>query len=123
MTRIYTGDDGRSHFEDLCVPSTSSYPPAFFAATLPVRTALLLETEKEAEVGRHNAPRRQLVVNLSGTCIIECAHETRVFGPGEIRLADDMTGEGHVTTVLDDVRALVLPLADELDISEWERRQ
>ena len=42
----------------------------------------------------HPAPRRQLVVNLTGSVEIDTGEEARVFGPGSIMLAEDTTGRG-----------------------------
>ena len=120
VTRIYTGDDGLSHFENLVMPMVETDPPTSCAGSLAVTNATFLEAPAGADVGRHNAPRRQLLVNLSGRCELECPDGRRLFGPGDVRLADDLTGEGHLTYVLDDVRVLVLPLPDDLDISGWE---
>ena len=46
----------------------------------------------------HVAPRRQLVVNLTGSVEIEVGSgERRVLGPGSILLAEDTTGQGHIS--------------------------
>jgi hypothetical protein len=120
VTRIFTGDDGRSHFEELSLPLRETDPPTTLAGSLPVGEAMFLETPAGTVIGRHNAPRRQLLINLRGVCELECVDGIRQFGPGDIRFADDRQGEGHLTRVLDDdVRVLVLPLPDDLDISAW----
>jgi hypothetical protein len=50
----------------------------------------------------HTAPRRQLVVNLTGSVEIEVGDGTkRLFGPGSILLADDRTGQGHISRSVD----------------------
>jgi hypothetical protein len=51
----------------------------------------------------HTAPRRQLVVNLTGSVEIEVGDGSRrTFGPGSILLAEDTTGEGHLSRSVDD---------------------
>jgi len=51
----------------------------------------------------HTAPRRQLVVNLAGSVDIEVGDGSRrILGPGSILLAEDMTGEGHISRSIDD---------------------
>ncbi|MFQ5931632.1 MAG: cupin domain-containing protein, partial [Nitrospiraceae bacterium] len=49
----------------------------------------------------HPAPRRQYVVTLSGQGEIEVGDGTvRSFGPGDVMLAEDTTGRGHITRVV-----------------------
>lgn len=48
--------------------------------------------------GHYNAPRRNLFVTLAGTLEIETSDGQRhSLGVGTALLAEDMTGEGHVT--------------------------
>lgn len=50
----------------------------------------------------HNAPRRQFVINLTGSVDIEVGDGTvRRLGPGEILLAEDTTGQGHISRAVD----------------------
>ena len=66
----------------------------------------------------HNAPRRQLVVNLTGSVEIETGGgERRVLGPGTILLAEDRTGQGHISrSVGSEPRtSLFVPLDEEED--------
>jgi hypothetical protein len=63
----------------------------------------------------HNAPRRQFVVNLTGTVeIVASDGEKRCLGPGSILLADDLTGKGHTSRGLggEERISLFIPLAD-----------
>jgi hypothetical protein len=119
VIRIFTGDDERSHFEEMSLPLTQSRPPAELAAVLPVTTVIVNYARAGAPVGLHNPPRRQMVVNLSGVCEIDCVDGTRTFGPGDLRFAEDRDGEGHVTRVVEDTVALILPFPDDFDVSSW----
>ena len=48
----------------------------------------------------HPAPRRQFVIILSGQLEIGLGDGTKqVFGPGDARLVEDTTGQGHTTRV------------------------
>ena len=63
----------------------------------------------------HNAPRRQFVVNLTGTVeIVASDGEKRLLGPGSILLAEDLTGKGHTSRGLggEERISLFIPLAD-----------
>jgi quercetin dioxygenase-like cupin family protein len=100
IVRMYSGNDGQSHFEEVS--------PAFAPADLQERTAP--EQTEGVSFGRaqpgyfsdwHNAPRRQYVVTLAGEVEIGLADGTlRRFGPGDVLLAEDLTGHGHTTRVV-----------------------
>jgi hypothetical protein len=67
------------------------------------------------------APRRQLVVNLYGAVEIEThSGDVRRLGAGDILLADDLTGSGHISRdVAGPRRNLFIPLPEDLDVSPW----
>ena len=49
----------------------------------------------------HPAPRRQFIIILSGQLEIGFEDGTkRVFGAGDARLMEDITGKGHTTTTV-----------------------
>jgi hypothetical protein len=49
----------------------------------------------------HCAPRRQYSISLSGTAEIEVGDGTVIrIGPGDVVLAEDLTGQGHITRVV-----------------------
>ena len=49
----------------------------------------------------HTAPGRQYVITLSGEGEIEVGDGTKkLFAPGDVLLAEDTTGQGHVTRVV-----------------------
>ena len=63
----------------------------------------------------HVAPRRQYVITLEGQVEVGLgAGPKRVFGAGDVLLADDLTGRGHTTAVYgDNVRVSVaIPLSE-----------
>ena len=60
----------------------------------------------------HVAPQRQLGIILSGEMEIEASGgDARRFRPGDIFLADDTTGSGHITRVLTYLTVLYMPVA------------
>jgi hypothetical protein len=60
------------------------------------------ETEGSYDFGFHHAPRRQYIVNLDAAVELETGDGTkRVIGPGEILLAEDLTGRGHISRAVD----------------------
>ncbi len=63
---------------------------------VPARGVLFREVDGDYDLGFHNAPRRQYVVNLTGSVDLEVGDGTRRrLGPGSILLAEDTTGRGH----------------------------
>lgn len=113
VVRIFTGDDGRSHFEDMEVPLTDRGAMGRISGLWPGQGVLFREVDGDYDLGFHNAPRRQLVVNLSGSVDIEVGDGTvRRLGPGTVLLAEDTTGEGHISRAVNGEprRCLFLPL-------------
>ena len=94
ITRLYTGDDGQSHLEELDMDSG-----AFAWGELKSATGVMFrQSEKGSFSDWHTAPRRQFVITLTGEMEIGLADGTlRRFGPGSVLLADDTTGRGHTT--------------------------
>ena len=97
VVRIFAGADGESHFEDIEFPfkvmqgsqRTDSQPATgvYFGRVPPGHV-----------IDWHPAPRRQFTVTLQGQAEIEVGDGTvRRIGPGDIVLADDLTGRGNVT--------------------------
>ena len=97
IVRTYTGSDNESHFEDLEV----DFKPFDIQEISPLQEASEV-VFRRAFAGHvqewHPAPRRQYVITLAGEGEIEIGDgSVRRFGPGEIMLADDVTGHGHIT--------------------------
>jgi len=103
--RLYSGDDGKSHFEDLEQTGASIY----FLQNLPAK-ALVFKNDMNREDlhGWHTAPRRQWCITLSGNVEIGLGDGTKkIFGPGDVFLAEDVTGQGHTAKPTNWVRAFV----------------
>jgi hypothetical protein len=98
IVRLYTGSDNRSHFEELKVPLTDRGKVGFLSDSVPVKNIVFRETTGDYNYDFHPAPRKQYVVNLEGAVEIEVGDGTkRVIGAGEILLAEDTTGQGHIS--------------------------
>jgi hypothetical protein len=92
VTRLYTGKDGQSHFEELQAEISK----------LQAGEGIIFREEPSTYFKDwHPAPRCQYVITLSGQVEIEIGDGTkRRFGPGDIMLADDTTGRGHISRVV-----------------------
>ena len=117
ITRVYTGSDGQSHFETIEIPLQASRYGSL-SELFEAEGVIFRETPAGGELDFHNAPRRQFVVTLSGEVEIECGDGSkRRLGPGEILLADDTTGQGHITREIQAPRrSLFIPLPDDFDV-------
>ncbi len=117
ITRVYTGDDGESHFETIDVAlSESGY--GNLSTLHEAEGVIFRETPVGGELDFHNAPRRQFVVTLSGTVEIEVGDGSKLqLRGGDILLADDVTGRGHITRDLEGPRrSLFIPLPQDFDV-------
>ena len=98
VLRIYTGTDNKSHFEDLQVPMKDSGKIGFISELTKATGVVFRETGGDYNYDFHTAPRRQYVVNLEGEVEIEVGDGTkRVLRTGDILLAEDTTGQGHIS--------------------------
>ena len=94
IVRIYTGDDGQSHFEDLDAPAE----PIQRVATKPGEDLVFRRSSENSISDWHNPSRRQYLFIIDGRMEVSVAGgASRQFQPGDVLLAEDMTGQGHVT--------------------------
>ena len=96
ITRLYTGTDQKSHFEEIDIPLKDNERGSFTSE--PVKTSGLIfrETDGSYDLDFHNAPRRQYVINLEGEVEITVGDGSKkIFRAGDIFLAEDTTGQGH----------------------------
>ncbi|MEM7542994.1 MAG: hypothetical protein AAF384_15620 [Pseudomonadota bacterium] len=103
VTRLFTGDDGESHFEDIEVPLEDQGMIGRMSAREAVADIIFRTTGSDYDYDWHNAPEEQYIIILSGRVEIQVGDGTkRVFGPGDIISAEDTTGRGHISKAIDD---------------------
>lgn len=113
IPRLYSGIDGQSCWGSLSIDLevgdgdwVSSLYPAAGVSFRRAPSDLILDW--------HPAPRRQLVVTLTGEVEYEIGDGTRRrFGPGSVFLAEDLTGQGHIARGVgsQDRTSLYIPLS------------
>jgi hypothetical protein len=102
--RLYTGDDNQSHFEKLNDSSASK----LFNTVHSVKGLVFRIENRPHLFDWHPAPRRQWVITLAGSVEIGLGDgSSMTFGPGDVFLAEDVTGQGHTAKPRDWVRAFV----------------
>ena len=98
VVRLYTGPDNKSHFEDLQIPLKDGGKVGFISEKVKATGVVFRETAGDYNYDFHPAPRRQYVVNLEGEVEIEVGDGTkRILRTGDILLAEDTTGQGHIS--------------------------
>lgn len=101
ITRLYTGTDDRSHFEDIEIPFGSRGDFGLFSLPEPAKAVFFREIPPGWTYAWHNVVCREYVVVIEGEAEIEVSDgEKRVFQKGDVLLAEDLTGQGHRTRVL-----------------------
>jgi hypothetical protein len=114
-TRIYADKNGESHFEDVDVVMKPAPSNTGTISDMVAAKGVIFRSSGEYFIDWHNAPRRQFVVNVTGTVeIMTSDGQTRRFGPGTVLLAEDVTGKGHTSRGLgtEERLSLFIPLAD-----------
>jgi quercetin dioxygenase-like cupin family protein len=122
--RVYSGTDGRSHIAEVTLPmkpfldtegahgeTTPTQPTAGIAFRVAPPGYVL---------DWHCAPRRQYSISLSGTAEIEVGDGTVArIGPGDVVLAEDLSGQGHITRVTGAEPRFyaIVPLADDVKMA------
>ena len=103
--RVYTGADGQSHIaaEPLALQPFVDSEGAYGEGTpLQGATGVTFRLAPPGYVlNWHCAPRRQYTITLSGAAEVEVGDGTVArVGPGDVLLAEDLTGQGHITRVV-----------------------
>jgi hypothetical protein len=118
-TRVFTGPDGETHFEDReTAGETARAAESDLVGTVsemfPVTGVYFREVLEESSPVPHNAPFPLFIIGLRGTFSVEVSDgDIREFPPGSVILVEDTTGKGHTTRrVGNELRAtLMAPLA------------
>lgn len=94
--RLYTGDDGESHMEEL---DLASHPE--LTALQGATSAVFRSTPPGTFSDWHTAPRRQYVIILSRAAEIGLRDgTTHRLGPGDVNMTEDLTEHGYTTRVI-----------------------
>jgi quercetin dioxygenase-like cupin family protein len=117
--RVYSGADGRSRIAEMPLemkPFVDTEGAHGESAPTQSATGITFRVAPPGYVlAWHCAPRRQYSISLSGTAEIEVGDGTVArIGPGDVVLAEDLTGQGHVTRVVGDQPRFyaIVPLTD-----------
>jgi hypothetical protein len=101
--RLWTGEDGNSHFEEGVIDLPRGERGDILSGTIDAVSVSFRETKAGGAFEWHDAPARQFVMTLSGTLEFETRTGERfMLRPGDVLLAEDTAGTGHSWKLVDD---------------------
>lgn len=114
--RFFTGPDGLTHAEEIDVKFESGDGGNGLYKFLLNSNAVLRRSPPGRENDWHTASRRQYIVTLSGHAeLVLSGGQTLKVGPGDIELAEDTTGKGHITRTVgnEDRISIAIPVSGQ----------
>jgi hypothetical protein len=98
VTRVYTDKNGDSQFEDMEIQLHDGGEIGLLSDPLSAKNIMFREVKPGYDWNYHNAPARQFIILLDGEIEIETSlSEKRTFKGGDVLLMEDVTGKGHRT--------------------------
>ena len=119
VIRVYSTDDGESHFQDVELP-TSLVPSGAYerSAVRPAGETNFAIQPPGFFADWHPAPSRRFFVMISGVCEVGTSDgETRTFRGGDVLLLEDVTGRGHTMRVTGDSPRVAMHVTLEDSVS------
>ena len=110
LERFQVHPNGKSRIEELDLASHPELTSAQATSGITFR-----EWPPGHFIDWHTAPRRQYLISVAGQIEIGLGDGTTVrYQPGDARLVEDTTGQGHTTRVIGKEPSInaVIPLAD-----------
>lgn len=106
VTHLYTGRDGMSHFERMDVkfsPVAQQSGARAESEPVSVQKSYFVRLSPRFFLDWHNAEARRYVITISGRAeLVVTGGDKFVAQPGDLLLAEDLTGKGHTFRVLGD---------------------
>ena len=104
ITKIYSDNNGESHFEDIEMPLKNDGEIGFLSEEIPVKGMIFRKVKPSYDYDFHNAPQKQYILLMDGEIEIETSlGEKRTFKGGDILLMEDTQGKGHKTRNLQNI--------------------
>jgi len=126
VIRFHATANGESRFQEIEVPINDPRPDQFGHTILQSGawaspSIRFVELPVGLDQNWHHAPARQIVAVLSGTIEVGTSdNQKRRCTSGQAFIADDLTGKGHVTRVVDGpARLMFVQLPDSFDFDRW----
>ncbi|MDE0511939.1 MAG: hypothetical protein OXI88_09160 [Gammaproteobacteria bacterium] len=119
IVRLYSGDDGESHFQDIEI-DLKPHGSGFYSELFKTEGVMFRSVAGDYSLDYHTAHKRFLVVNLTGFVDLEVGDGTvKRMGPGTVLLAEDYTGRGHRSKAVEGEprTCLMIPLAEDVKLT------
>jgi hypothetical protein len=109
---LYADGNGETHFRDIEIECMQTGPDGTISKMFPAIGVIFRSTPGDWIFDWHHATRRQYVVNLDAPHQVTASDgESRIIGRGEIYLAEDLHGKGHLSQGLGQFRhSLIIPI-------------
>ncbi|HSW68612.1 MAG TPA: hypothetical protein VLI69_00450 [Gammaproteobacteria bacterium] len=112
--RLFTGEDNKSYFEEVDAGFEKNHPLGNYSKKYAAKGIMFREFEKNALFDWHTAPQPQYIIYLEGEVEVEASGgEIRIFKPGNILFATDLTGKGHITRTLTKGRSVIITTEED----------
>jgi hypothetical protein len=109
ITKLYTGDDGKSYFEDINCGYESQQSLGWYSKKFLASGIMFRDFEADLVYEMHNAPQPQYIIYLEGEVEVTASGgETRRFKSGDVLFATDTVGEGHISKMLTKGRSVIV---------------
>lgn len=100
--RLWTGEDGQSHFESGVIDLQLGSRGDWLSAKTDAVSIAFQQTDSGGSFDWHTAPARQFVITLSGTLDFVTREDKHfTLDPSTLLLAEDTAGGGHCWRLLD----------------------
>ena len=117
--RLWTGDDGQSHFENGVIALHEGVRADFLSGKMDAVSVSFQQTDSGGSFDWHTAPARQFVITLSGTLEFKTREDKHfILNPGVVLLAEDTAGGGHSWRLVDQEpwRRIYVVLAPDAEV-------
>jgi len=104
ITRIYSDEEGESHFEDTNIQLYKSGEIGHLSDRFPASNIIFRENDGDYNYDWHTAPSKQYIILLDGEIELQVSDgEKRIFKGGDVLLVEDTSGKGHKTKSINDL--------------------
>ena len=126
VTRFFATPEGESRFQEVEIPITEPRPDSFGntirqSNAWPSSSIRFVELPVGLDQSWHHAPASQIVIVLTGIVEVGTSdNQKRRCMPGQAFIADDLSGKGHTTRVIEGpARVVFVQLPEGFDFDRW----
>jgi uncharacterized integral membrane protein (TIGR00697 family) len=109
IIELFAGQDNKSYFKEIIIKPSIKHPLGLYSEKFKVSNMIFREFQPDMEFNWHNAPQEQYIIYLEGEVLVKSSGgESKIFKSGDILLAKDLKGQGHITKTLTYGRSIVI---------------